>query len=61
MLKKSEKYVAEKSLSVLEGFKGGSFEHTKTFFPQYVFNSFPNIHEKWILYQFKNFFAKICT
>ena len=35
-----KKLFAEKSHSVFEGFKGGTFEHTKTFFPQNVFNFF---------------------
>ena len=30
--KEKRKKIAEKSLSVFEGFKGGPFKHTKTFF-----------------------------
>ena len=34
--KEKRKTIPTKSHSVVEGFKGGPFEHTKTFFPQNV-------------------------
>ena len=52
-----------KNHSVLQGPKGGPFEHTKTLFSAkliFLFIFFLNNHKKCILYQFKTFFTKIC-
>ena len=52
---------AEKSDGVFKGFKGGLFEHTKTFFQQNILNFFSNqIFFNSNLFQFKSFFTKIC-
>ena len=45
---KNQQHFAEKSFSVFEGAPFKSFEHTKTFFPQKVFNFVVNIHKKCI-------------
>ena len=55
---KKSKKISRKSHSVLEGFKGGPFEHTKSFSAKCFLKNLSNIYEKFICYQFKICFHK---